>query len=213
MDAQTPPQAGQALHRRQEGVFVRWVPRWVTPNHLTIMRMGLSLVILWMSLTGTTLGWIILLGLVAGFSDLLDGGLARQRGLVTKLGAFLDPVGDKLFALVLAILVWYRGWVPYQLLLALIITEIHVVMIPVFVVIQRWKRQEHLWPPPKVQPNRWGKVKTGWVASALGLVVIGAWIGWPPLVYFAVANIGFALALGIVAEVMYWSAWWRGAYV
>ena len=49
-------------------------------------------------LSGDYLGWAIILGLFASFSDLLDGAVARRRGQVTKLGAFLDPLGDKVLA-------------------------------------------------------------------------------------------------------------------
>src|SRR5690606_30355801 len=34
--------------------------------------------------------------LIAAFSDLWDGHLARSRGLVTDLGKLLDPIADKL---------------------------------------------------------------------------------------------------------------------
>ena len=33
---------------------------------------------------------------VTGFTDMLDGKIARKRGLVTDFGKFLDPVADKL---------------------------------------------------------------------------------------------------------------------
>jgi len=38
----------------------------------------------------------IIIFLVMAVSDVLDGYLARRKGQVTKLGAFLDPVADKL---------------------------------------------------------------------------------------------------------------------
>jgi CDP-diacylglycerol--glycerol-3-phosphate 3-phosphatidyltransferase len=36
-----------------------------------------------------------LLFLVASLTDLLDGAIARRRGIVTNLGRFLDPIADK----------------------------------------------------------------------------------------------------------------------
>ena len=47
-----------------------------------------------------------LLFMIAGFTDWLDGYLARKMGMETSFGAFLDPVADKLMvAIVLVLLV------------------------------------------------------------------------------------------------------------
>lgn len=187
-------------------------PQWVTPNQLTYLRMACSLLILALEFNNSGLGIIILLGLIAGFSDLLDGALARARGLVTNLGALLDPVSDKLFALTLIVIVWRRDLAEPWLLLLILVTEVHTVLIPVLSLLRRRSQSKDLWPPPKVEPNRLGKLKTGWFASALGLSVIGAWLGLDWLIGFAWLNIWVALGLGLGGEVIYLRDFFRGAY-
>ena len=188
------------------------IPGWVTPNGLTVARMVLTAAILVLDLTGGGLGWIILLGLMAGFSDLLDGALARRRGQVTALGAWLDPMGDKFFALVLVFMIWRRQVVPGWLLLTLLITEAHVVLVPLLEAWSRRRTGRALRPLPKVQPNRFGKLKTGWLASAMGLMFIGLWAGWPWLLDFARWNLAVVLGLGLVAQYYYLVAWRRGDF-
>jgi CDP-diacylglycerol---glycerol-3-phosphate 3-phosphatidyltransferase len=68
------------------------------PNLITIGRIGLAVLIiplLFMDQFGFRLLAFIVF-LVAAFSDLWDGHIARSRGLVTDLGKLLDPVADKL---------------------------------------------------------------------------------------------------------------------
>lgn len=199
---------GMTFGQRVVSVF----PMWVTPNHLTYLRMACSLLILVLEFNNSGLGIIILLGLMAGFSDLLDGALARARGLVTSLGAFLDPVSDKLFALTLVVIVWRRGLAEPWLLLLILLTEVHTVLIPALSLLRRRRQGKDAWPPPKVEPNRWGKLKTGWFASALGLAVIGAWLNLDWLIGFARLNIWVALGLGLWGEVIYLRDYGRGAY-
>jgi phosphatidylglycerophosphate synthase len=61
------------------------------PNHLTYMRFALGLGMIWLDLQGVSMVWIIIMGLIAGASDLLDGALARSRNLTSRMGAVLDP--------------------------------------------------------------------------------------------------------------------------
>jgi CDP-diacylglycerol--glycerol-3-phosphate 3-phosphatidyltransferase len=72
-------------------------------NLLTIARIVGSPFLFWLILEGTDdLGasWgAFALGWTLGATDFLDGPLARRRGTVSKSGAFLDPIADKLVVL------------------------------------------------------------------------------------------------------------------
>jgi cardiolipin synthase len=69
-------------------------PIFTVANQLTLLRMGLAplLVILVVS---QKLRWALVVFIVAGVTDLLDGLIARLGHQQTTLGAMLDPVADK----------------------------------------------------------------------------------------------------------------------
>ena len=64
-------------------------------NQLTILRMLLIPAFVILLLYGHQ-GWALTTFLVAGLTDLLDGLIARATGQKTTLGAWLDPMADKL---------------------------------------------------------------------------------------------------------------------
>jgi cardiolipin synthase len=64
-------------------------------NQLTLLRMLLVpafAILVWYEY----LGWALIVFLVAGLTDALDGLIARRAGQRTSLGAWLDPMADKI---------------------------------------------------------------------------------------------------------------------
>ncbi len=72
-------------------------------NLITITRIIASPVLFWLIIDAeSSLGtsWpAFLLGLVFAVSDLFDGRIARATGTMTRTGAFLDPLADKVVVL------------------------------------------------------------------------------------------------------------------
>ena len=70
------------------------------PNKLTVLRVIMIPLFVVFMLTdlGGKYGNYIALAIfaVASLTDLLDGKIARKRGLVTNFGKFMDPLADKL---------------------------------------------------------------------------------------------------------------------
>lgn len=70
------------------------------PNKLTIIRVILIPVFVFIYMTdflGASGKYVALaVFLIAGFTDFLDGYLARRDNLVTNFGKFMDPLADKL---------------------------------------------------------------------------------------------------------------------
>lgn len=79
------------------------------PNILTLLRIVLIPFFVWRFLIGDMVAAIILL-LVSGFTDFLDGFIARRFNLITKWGAILDPLADKLTQIVVSFCIAYNGF-------------------------------------------------------------------------------------------------------
>lgn len=73
------------------------------PNLITLLRMVLVVPLCWLISAGRYDG-ALLVAAVAGFSDALDGLLAKRYGWQSWIGGMLDPVADKL--LLTAAFVW-----------------------------------------------------------------------------------------------------------
>jgi cardiolipin synthase (CMP-forming) len=68
---------------------------WTVPNQITLLRLGfLPFFLILMSYE--RFKWALLVLVVAGLSDGIDGLLARRLNQRSSLGAYLDPIADKL---------------------------------------------------------------------------------------------------------------------
>jgi cardiolipin synthase len=102
------------------------VKRSDIPNIITVLRIVLVLPIAW-ALLQDRYGWALLLFVVAGVSDGLDGFLAKHYGWTSRLGALLDPLADKaLLVTCYAALTW-NALLPLWLLVLVVVRDIVIV--------------------------------------------------------------------------------------
>ena len=99
------------------------------PNKLTVLRICLvPIFIVVMMLPASVLDPIIsgLIGvaifIVASFTDMLDGKIARKYGLVTDFGKLMDPLADKFMVIgALAVIVYRAETAPLRLFFTLVL--------------------------------------------------------------------------------------------
>jgi len=80
------------------------------PNLLSLSRVFLAPVIGWMILTRHPWAWTIFFWI--SWTDALDGWLARRMKVESRLGAYLDPLGDKVWVVIATLAWWKMGRIP-----------------------------------------------------------------------------------------------------
>ena len=93
------------------------------PNILTMIRIILVPVVLVLIFKDLMIPALIVF-LVACFTDLADGYIARHYNLITKTGIWLDPLADKLMQCTALICVVARKLVPWWILIPIILKEL-----------------------------------------------------------------------------------------
>lgn len=68
---------------------------WTVPNQITFLRLGFLPFFL-ILISYERYKWALLVLVIAGFSDGIDGLIARRFNQRSSLGAYLDPIADKL---------------------------------------------------------------------------------------------------------------------
>ena len=96
------------------------------PNIISIFRILLVplFVVLYFTDASGTKAFAVLIYVVAALSDFLDGFLARKYKATSKLGKFLDPLGDKLMLISILICITVDGIIPVWAVLAAGVKEL-----------------------------------------------------------------------------------------
>jgi cardiolipin synthase len=83
------------------------------PNILSIVRLALIPVFLWLLLVEHADGWATGILMFSGASDWADGKIARLMNQSSRLGELLDPAVDRIYMLVVPIAMALAGFVPW----------------------------------------------------------------------------------------------------
>ncbi len=142
-------------------------------NALTIVRIFLVPVFVACLLAGGT-GWrlaALVAFVVASVTDLLDGLLARSRGLVTDFGKIADPIADKALTGAALITLSALGELPWWVTTLILVREFGVTALR-FAVIRRGV----------IAASQGGKLKTLLQVVAICLYVLPASLSPPAVV-------------------------------
>jgi len=168
---------------------------WTIPNALTLLRIALIpvFVVIFYAPVPWARWLCALVFTLAAVTDWLDGWLARRWGQTSPLGAFLDPVADKLMvAVALVLLVQAEPSVWLALPAAVIIgREITVSAL------REWMAE--IGARARVAVSMAGKLKTTAQMVAIVLLILGT-----PVLGLPIADLGLML-LYVAALLTLWS--------
>lgn len=174
--------------------------RWL-PNAISLFRIALVAPILVLILEGRY-ELALVLFFIAGFSDGLDGYLAKRFSWHTRLGALLDPIADKLLVAGTFLILVYTGHVPVWLAALVVLRDV--------VIVGGAAAYNFFVGPVEGEPTRVSKLNTALELLFLLFVLSRAAFGWPTDT--SVTVIGAAVLVTVVVSgIDYVWSWTRRA--
>ena len=135
------------------------------PNALSLLRLLGVPLFLWLLLGPEADGWAVAVLMASGWTDYLDGKIARKYGLVSRVGQLLDPIADRLYILTTVLAFTVRGILPLYLTLILLSRDVFLsALLPVL--------KRHGYGPLPV--HFMGKAATYNLLFAFPLMLLGA---------------------------------------
>ena len=164
------------------------------PNKLTILRViMIPFFLIALLVEGIPAGkWIALaIFILASFTDMLDGQIARKYNLITNFGKFMDPLADKLLVSAALIALIPLGKIPAWVVIVIISREF---IISGFRLIASDNGVV-------IAASYWGKIKT--VTQMVMIVLLLADFSNPVMDILETVFIYLALALTVISLVDY----------
>ncbi len=166
----TDEELNRTIQHQPYDALVKWTllwmfPRWVRPNHITVVRFIASPFVFWLLLNGWYTGGLLAFVLTA-LTDAIDGTMARTRRQITVWGTMYDGVADKLLigGVILILVVQHIG---VSLAVAILAIEVFSTIGGLY---YKWKKgvlHPALW---------WGKIKMNLqVLATMALLVNIIW--------------------------------------
>jgi cardiolipin synthase (CMP-forming) len=145
------------------------------PNLFTLARLVLAPFVA-ADILHDRYGRAIVLLFIAGFTDVIDGLLARSLKASTAAGAYFDPIADKILLSVIYISLGAAGAMPWWMVAVVFGRDLLILSMAAYGLLFTSLR--------KFPPSVWGKISTFFQIAA-ALVVMGAHAGIPTPVTLA----------------------------
>ena len=166
-------------------------PRFLRPNHLTLFRIIMTPVVVWLLFFEEYRIGVPLFFLVAS-TDALDGTLARTRGQITAWGAFWDPVADKILISLTVLLIVVQH---INIYLGLLVIFVELVIITGALVRKRHGAVQHA--------NVWGKIKMALQTAGVMALLISLWLGVDLFIDISTGTFSLAIVFAIISLFTY----------
>lgn len=134
------------------------------PNLITLLRLLLVAPIVWLILE-SRYPEALLLFIIAGVSDAVDGFLAKHFGWDSKLGGFLDPLADKLLLVGSVLALGWQGELPTWLVALIIFRDVMIISLAII--------YHYLIAPFKAEPLPISKLNTLMQLTLVTAVLFG----------------------------------------
>jgi cardiolipin synthase len=175
--------------------------RWI-PNAICVFRALLVGPVVVVLLREQYLAALILI-VIAGMSDALDGLLARTFDWRTRLGSVLDPAADKLLIVSVFLTLTYLGLVPVGLTALVVMRDV--------VIVSGAMTYQILIAPVFGEPTLISKLNTACQLSFILFTLTAAAFQWPP--HTVLIALGAAVAFtSITSGLNYVVGWSKRAW-
>jgi cardiolipin synthase len=140
---------------------------WTVPNQITLLRLGFLPVFL-ILISYEHYRWALLVLVVAVLSDGIDGMIARKFNQRSPLGAYLDPIADKLLLSSSFLILAFEKQLAWWLTILVLSRDILILIVAVVIILSSGYR-----PFP---PSIYGKLTTAFqIMLVFGIVLAAAY--------------------------------------
>lgn len=187
-----PVMTNENAHLFPHDRLMRWtvillIPRWITPNHVTVFRLLTTPIVVFLLLM-ENYAWGVPLFLFVAFTDAIDGSLARLRKQITPWGTFYDPVADKILIGLVVILIVFR-YINVWFGLMIVVMEL---LIAVGALYRKLKGRSGA-------ANVYGKIKMLLQVVGVVFLLIALWSGLDLFIPFSVGTFSVALIFAMIS--------------
>jgi cardiolipin synthase len=167
------------------------------PNLITLARIILVPVVVW-AIAAEQLRLAFLLFLAAAISDGVDGFLAKRLGMKTELGAYLDPLADKVLIVSIYVTLGITNVIPLWIVILVVSRDFMIVG----AIILSWVVNR----PVKIRPHMVSKLNTGVqiVFACLVLAAYGYHFNAEPVLTLVMALVAVLTLLSVGLYLAEW---------